>query len=89
MAALTRVDVRPPGDHGTIWLTIADPRHRGHRLGTIVKVKVHRRVRREFPRLRHIETGNADENAQMVAINDRLGYVAYEATTVYQLQLDP
>lgn len=89
VAAFTRVDARPPGDHGEIWLTIVDPRHRGHRLGTIVKVEIHRRVRQEFPRLRYVETGNADENAHMVAINDRLGYVAYQAATMYQHQLDP
>lgn len=87
VAALTRVDVRPVGDHGLIWLTIADPRHRGHRLGTIVKIEVHRLVRQTFPDLQHVYTGNADTNAHMVAINDRLGYVPYEAVTMYQLAL--
>lgn len=87
VAAFTRVDVRPPGDHGLIWLTIADPRHRGHRLGTIVKIEVHQLVRRTYPDLQHVYTGNADENAHMVAINDRLGYVTYQAATMYQLAL--
>jgi GNAT superfamily N-acetyltransferase len=89
LAAITRVDVRPIGDHGTIWVTIADPRHRGHRLGTIVKIELHRLLRRDFPGLRHLYTGNADENAQMVAINDRLGYLAYDAGALYQLALEP
>jgi GNAT superfamily N-acetyltransferase len=89
LAAITRVDVRPIGDHGTIWVTIADPRHRGHRLGTIVKIELHRLLRRDFPGLRHLYTGNADENAQMVAINDRLGYLAYDAGALFQLALEP
>jgi GNAT superfamily N-acetyltransferase len=88
VAAVTRIDVRPPGDHGGIWLTIAHPKHRGHRLGTLVKIEVHRRVRREFPQLRYVNTGNADANAHMVAINDRLGYVPYETATAYQRRLD-
>lgn len=85
VAAHTRFDVRPPGDHGTIWVTIADPRHRGHRLGTIVKIEAHRLVRETFPGLQHIYTGNADENAHMVAINERLGYRPVEAAILYQL----
>jgi GNAT superfamily N-acetyltransferase len=89
VAALTRVDVRPVGDHGSIWVTIADPRHRGHRLGTIVKIEVHRLVRRSFPELRYIYTGNADENTHMVAINERLGHAAFQAATIYQLALQP
>jgi GNAT superfamily N-acetyltransferase len=85
VAAVTRIDVRPAGDHGSIWITIADPRHRGHRLGTIVKIEAHRAVRRAFPALRYVYTGNADVNRQMAAINERLGFVAYQAGTGYQL----
>jgi GNAT superfamily N-acetyltransferase len=88
VAAITRVDVRPVGDHGTIWVTIADPKHRGHRLGTIIKIDAHRLARRTFPELRYVYTGNADSNVHMVAINERLGYVAYETATMFQLTLE-
>jgi GNAT superfamily N-acetyltransferase len=87
VAAVTRIDVRPPGDHGDVWLTIADPEHRGHRLGTVVKIEAHRLVRREFPRLKYVHTGNANVNAHMVAINERLGYLPYEVMTNYQRTL--
>jgi GNAT superfamily N-acetyltransferase len=87
VAAFSRIDVRPPGDHGDIYLTVAHPEHRGHRLGTLVKIEVHRRVRREFPNLRYVRTGNADANAHMVAINDRLGYRPYETSITYQRRL--
>jgi hypothetical protein len=87
VAAVSTVYVRSAGDDGWIAVTIADPEHRGHRLGTIVKIELHRRVRQEFPRLRFIRTGNADTNTHMVAINERLGYRPYEASTLYRLTL--
>jgi hypothetical protein len=87
VAAVTKIEVRSIGDHGSVWLTIADRQHRGHRLGTIVKIECHRLVRRTFPDLRYVATGNADSNAHMAAINERLGFVAYEAGTMYQLTL--
>jgi GNAT superfamily N-acetyltransferase len=88
IAAITRIDIRSVGDHGTIWLTIGDPKHRGHRLGTIVKIDAHRLARRTFPDLQYVYTGNADSNVHMVAINERLGYVAYETATMFQLTLE-
>jgi len=88
VAAITRIDVRPVGDHGSIWVTIADPKHRGHRLGTIIKIDSHRLVRQTFPELQYVYTGNADSNVHMVAINERLGFVAYETATMFQLRLE-
>jgi GNAT superfamily N-acetyltransferase len=87
VAAITRIDVRQAGDHGEVWLTIADPRHRGRGLGTIVKIECHRLARRTFPQLRYVSTGNADENAQMAAINEKLGFEVYEAGVLYQREL--
>jgi GNAT superfamily N-acetyltransferase len=87
LAAFTRIDVRSAGDHGHVWMTLADPKHRGHRLGTIVKIENHRLARATFPKLRYVQTGNADSNTHMVAINNRLGFVAFEAVTLYQLAL--
>jgi GNAT superfamily N-acetyltransferase len=89
VAAVTMIEVRSAGDHGSVWATIADPAHRGHRLGTIVKIECHRLVRQAFPKLRYVDTGNADSNAPMVAINERLGFVLHEAGTLYQLTLEP
>jgi GNAT superfamily N-acetyltransferase len=87
LAAVTKIEVRSTADHGWIMLTIADPKHRGHRLGTIVKIECHRLVRRTFPDLRYVYTGNAATNAPMAAINERLGFVVHEAGTLYQLTL--
>jgi GNAT superfamily N-acetyltransferase len=89
VAAITGISIRPAADHGEVWLTIADPRHRGHRLGTIVKIECHRLARRRFPLLRHVTTANADENAQMAAINEKLGFEVYETSVSYQRELPP
>lgn len=88
VAAVTSIGVRPLGDHGRIRTTIAHPAHRGHRLGTIVKIEAHRQVRRLFPQLRYVATSNADANDHMVSINDKLGYLAYQTGAICQRQLD-
>lgn len=85
VAAVTGVRVRAAGDHGDVSITIADPRHRGHRLGTIVKIENHRQLRQRFPGLRYVQTGNADTNSYMAGINERLGFVPYQLSSIYQL----
>ena len=52
--------------------------HRGHRLGLAVKVANHRALAERFPELSWLVTGNADVNAHMNAINDRLGFRVVE-----------
>jgi GNAT superfamily N-acetyltransferase len=61
-------------DRGFQGATIVAPAHRGHRLGLRLKVTNQRLVTRAFPRCRTLLTGNADVNAAMNAVNDRLGY---------------
>jgi GNAT superfamily N-acetyltransferase len=52
--------------------------HRGHRLGLAVKVANQQAVRARFPQCRLVHTWNADVNAQMNAINARLGFETVE-----------
>lgn len=85
IAAVSIIEVRAPGDAAGVLLTIVDPTHRGHRLGTLVKIELHRLLRERFPALRYVYTGTANTNTQMTAINDRLGFVPYQTATVYQL----
>jgi GNAT superfamily N-acetyltransferase len=54
--------------------TLVAPEHRGHALGMAIKLANHRQVRQRFPQCRMLMTGNADVNAPMNAVNDRLGY---------------
>jgi hypothetical protein len=57
----------PQGD------TLALAEHRGHRLGTPVKVGNLRRLAEVSPATTCVSTWNADENAPMIALNEALG----------------
>ena len=50
------------------------PKHRGHRLGLLVKIAMLDLLAAHQPAVRHIETGNAGGNAHMIAINEQLGF---------------
>lgn len=67
--------------------TIVAPEHRGHRLGTLIKVANLALARRERPELRLIDTCNADSNPYMVAINEALGFRPYHRAVDWQLNL--
>ena len=55
------------------WDTLVLTEHRGHRLGTLVKLAVLQRLVDEVPEVRFISTWNAAENAPMIRVNDALG----------------
>jgi GNAT superfamily N-acetyltransferase len=69
------------------WDTLVRPDHRGHRLGLLVKVAVLEVLRREAPQARYLHTWNADDNAAMIAINDRLGFRPAERAAAWRLDL--
>ncbi|WP_051246550.1 GNAT family N-acetyltransferase [Nocardioides halotolerans] len=56
------------------WGTLVLPAHRGHRLGLAVKVANLRRLQETEPQISTVVTFNADVNAPMVSVNDRLGF---------------
>ena len=55
------------------WETLVSAGHRGHRLGTLVKLAGLQELAARSPRTRFISTWNAQENAPMIAVNDLLG----------------
>lgn len=76
-------------DYGYQWETIVDPEHRGHRLGWLIKAENFLLVRRKEPRVRSIQTWNADVNAPMLAINDAMGFRQLDVAAEWQLDLAP
>jgi GNAT superfamily N-acetyltransferase len=75
--------------HAWQYITIVDPEHRGHRLGTWVKVANLRHTRQAEPALRTVDTWNAAANAHMIAINEALGFRALDEWHQWQRDLLP
>jgi GNAT superfamily N-acetyltransferase len=69
-------------------ITIVDPAHRGHRLGLLVKIANHRQLREHFGHVTTVWTGNADDNTNMGAINELVGYRPVDARVSYKRKLD-
>lgn len=55
------------------WETLVDRGHRGHRLGTLVKLAAMQLLSAREPAPTFISTWNAQENVPMIAVNDALG----------------
>ncbi len=55
------------------WETLVSADHRGHRLGTLVKLAGLQELAVHSPRTGVISTWNAQENGPMIAVNDLLG----------------
>jgi GNAT superfamily N-acetyltransferase len=64
--------------------TAVAPAHRGHRLGLLLKTEMLRWLRDAEPQIDHIDTGNAESNAHMIGVNERLGYHVVERVISYQ-----
>jgi GNAT superfamily N-acetyltransferase/RimJ/RimL family protein N-acetyltransferase len=79
LAGLSQLGVEP--DEPT-WghqeLTVVSRPHRGHRLGMLLKVAMLDLLAEHEPQLTRIITGNADQNQHMIAINEALGFAAFD-----------
>lgn len=66
----------PAGDVAVAhqWGTLVLPEHRGHRLGTAVKLANLRQLQWHDPGRSHVVTANAEDNPWMVGINEALGF---------------
>ncbi|MND05557.1 hypothetical protein D3C83_264210 [compost metagenome] len=61
--------------------------HRGHRLGLLLKIEMLRWFREEEPQVRWMDTGNAPDNAYMIAINETLGHRVVGSVIEWQRRL--
>ena len=75
MAAVTAVEADPDNpEWGHQLITAVVRKHRGHRLGLLVKTAMLDWLAVTEPALERIVTGNAAVNRYMIAINEELGY---------------
>ena len=75
----------PLGDstHVYQWGTFVHREHRGHRLGMATKAVNLRAVQAARSDLALVITQNAETNAYMVAINDRMGFHPVEVSAEF------
>jgi mycothiol synthase len=87
-AGFTEVSYDPRVPH-LIWQqgTAVIDAHRGHRLGLWMKAVMLERILAERTQARFIRTGNANANAQMLAINTQLGFKPAWSAALWQLTL--
>jgi mycothiol synthase len=87
-AGYTEVTYDPRVSH-LIWQqgTAVIDAHRGHRIGLWMKAAMLKRILEERTQARFIRTGNANTNAQMLAINAQLGFRPAWSSALWQLTL--
>jgi GNAT superfamily N-acetyltransferase len=74
-------------EHAWQWITLVDPDHRGHRLGTIVKIENLRYALAHESALRSIDTWNAESNGHMISINEAVGFRPFDAWPDWQIEV--
>ena len=85
LAAFTTVIIDPQAP-GTVFQqdTAVRPQFRGRGVAKLLKARMLQRILTECEDSRDVRTNNADANAAMVAINNRLGFEQYRAVTELQ-----
>jgi GNAT superfamily N-acetyltransferase len=78
LAALSEIAVDPanPG-WGFQMNTVVTRKHRGHRLGLLVKLAMMELLETTEPQLERITTWNAEVNEHMISVNDAMGYTVF------------
>jgi mycothiol synthase len=87
-AGFTEVTYDPKVSH-VIWQqgTAVIDAHRGHRLGMWMKAVMLKRILDERRKALFIRTGNANTNAQMLAINTQLGFRQAWSACLWQISI--
>ena len=82
--------ILPPEPNVDVWQwgTLVHREHRGHRLGTAVKVQNLQQLAAAHSKRLRVLTCNAKTNHHMVDINVRLGFEAIEVAPMFELRID-
>lgn len=84
LAAYTEIAVPADGDKAEQYDTLVAVPHRGHRLGTLVKLQNIHELAVHAPYITRLLTWNADENVPMLAINRAFGFQLHALTGHWQ-----
>ncbi|MEV0009951.1 GNAT family N-acetyltransferase [Streptomyces sp. NPDC047973] len=76
-------------EHALQGMTVVAPAHRGHHLGLLLKLANLAHVLEYEPRVRLIETANADDNRPMIALNEAMGFAPQERWVPWEAPVDP
>lgn len=69
------------------WNTIVDPDHRGHRLGTLIKVANLEQALHHEPAISAVWTWNAVSNDPMIRVNEAMGFRLWDHWGEWQARL--
>ena len=69
--------------------TLVMPAHRGHRLGTLMKIANLEQLQRDLPGHTAVTTFNAEENRPMLDVNEAVGFVAMGYEGAWKKLLTP
>ena len=69
-------------------LTGVLPEYRGRGLGKLMKAQMALHIKDTYPDVKIIVTGNADVNAPMLSINDRMGFKRHKGGEGYKFQTE-
>ena len=69
-------------------MTGVSEQFRGRGLGKWLKAEMLLFIREHYPEFEFVTTTNANENAPMMSINDRLGFKLYKQVTLYKIPVE-
>ena len=88
ISGLTDIIYNPQRPHRIlIELTGVKDVYRGRGLGKWLKSAMMLHIRQTYPEFRYIATSNADNNAPMLSINERLGFKPYKEGRLYKVSV--
>lgn len=89
ISGLTEMYYSPDEPHRIFQgLTGVAERYRGRGLGKWLKAEMLLDVRKRYPNLKFVATGNADVNAPMLSINRRMGFKRYIGFSMYKFKVN-
>lgn len=71
-----------------VGLTGVMPKYQGRGLGKYLKARMNYDLRENFPKVEYVNTDNAESNAPMLSINERMNFKPHKNWIVYKIAVD-